>query len=124
LLYAQRGARSDQSIADSETRLDYLDIPAYVKVTLPAPGFTPYAFAGPQVSFEVRCRSAFGGECGAAADRKTVDYAGVIGAGARFGLVGLEGRYIYGLPDLKVSTITTSESYKTRSFMLLVSLGR
>lgn len=127
-LYAQRGASSDQPIATAETRLDYVDVPAYLKVTLPAPGFQPYAFAGPQVSFEVGCKSAYGADCAANSDRKTTDYAGIIGAGIKFGAgsmaLGLEGRYVYGLPDLKVSTVTTSESYKTRSFLLLLSLGR
>jgi hypothetical protein len=34
----------------------------------------------------------------------------------------LEGRYIYGLTDLKLGTITSSTSYKTRSFLLLAGL--
>ena len=33
-LYAQRGAKSDQSLATSQTRLDYIDVLAYVKVSL------------------------------------------------------------------------------------------
>jgi len=32
----------------------------------------------------------------------------------------LEGRYVYGLTDLKLSTVTSSESYKTRSVLILV----
>jgi hypothetical protein len=46
----------------------------------------------------------------------------VIGGGVRLGAASaftLEGRYIYGLTDLKLSTVTSSESYKTRSFAIL-----
>jgi hypothetical protein len=128
-LYAQRGLKGS-STATEETRLDYLDIPVYVKVALPVPGIRPFAYAGPQVSYEVRCRTAAGDPCGAygSTDRKKWDYAGVIGAGVRFGGsnlgIGVEGRYVYGLRDLKISTITSSESYQTRSFLILASIGR
>jgi Outer membrane protein beta-barrel domain len=125
-LYAQRGAKSDQSLAASQTRLDYIDVPVYVKAALPTPLLQPFVYAGPQVSFEVRCHTAGDADCpdAATSGRKKTDYAAVFGAGVRFGGLGLEGRYVYGLRDLKLSTVTTSESYKTRSFLILVSIGR
>lgn len=128
-LYAQRGLTGESSSTE-ETRLDYVDIPAYVKVALPVPGIRPFAYAGPQVSYEVRCRTAAGNACGAygSTSREKWDYAGVIGAGVRLGSshlgIGIEGRYVYGLRDLKISTITSSDSYKTRSFLILASIGR
>jgi hypothetical protein len=126
-LYAQRGLKSDGSSAE-ETRLDYLDVPIYLKVALPVGGIRPFAYAGPQVSYEVRCRTAGGDPCASQTDRKKFDYAGVIGAGIHIGGgsigFGLEGRYVYGLQDLKISTITSSESYKTRSFLILASIGK
>jgi hypothetical protein len=126
-LYAQRGLESDQSLADSETRLDYIDIPVYLKIRIPTPGVRPYIFAGPQVSLEIRCHTAGGGTCSELSERKSTDYAGVIGAGVRLGgstAIGLEGRYVYGLSDLKLSTVTSGESYKHRTFMLLLSIGK
>jgi len=126
-LYAQRGLNSDESISVAETRLDYIDIPAYLKVNIPTSGVRPFAYAGPQISFEVRCKTASGAECADASTRKSTDYAGVIGAGLRLGqstAVTIEGRYVYGLQDLKLSTVTTSESYKNRTFMILVGIGR
>ena len=60
-------------------------------------------------------------------DRKRWSFAGVIGAGIRLGGslgFGIEGRYVYGLTDLKASTVTSSSSYKDRSFLLLGSIGR
>lgn len=128
-LYAQRGLKG-ASTSTEETRLDYLDMPVYVKVALPVPGIRPFAYAGPQVSYEVRCRTAAGGACGAdgSTNREKWDYAAVIGAGVRLGSsnlgIGIEGRYVYGLRDLKISTITSSDSYQTRSFLILASIGR
>lgn len=128
-LYAQRGAESDQSIATAETRLDYLDVPVYLKVKLPTPGIKPFIYAGPQISYEVKCRTGVGGDCAAysSSDHKRWDYAGIIGAGIRIGAgigLGIEGRYVYGLTDLKLSTVTSGSSYKNRSFVLLGSIGR
>ena len=47
-----------------------------------------------------------------------------LGAGVKFGnesKVGftVEARYIYGLKDLKLNTVSSSDSYKTRSFLIL-----
>jgi hypothetical protein len=125
-LYAQRGASSDSSFATSQTKLDYIDVPVYLKLFVPAPLIQPFIYAGPQASFEVRCRTANGAPCPAAASsgRRKTDYAAVVGAGLRFGGFGIEGRYVYGLRDLKVATISDPNSYKTRTFLMLVNIGR
>ena len=127
-MYAMRGARSDQSIADQWTHLDYVDIPAYLKVTIPTPALRPFVYAGPQVSFEAKCRTANNTAPCPDAGRKKTDYAGVIGGGIRLGGsatgISIEGRYVYGLTDLKLSTVTSSESYKNRTFMILVGIGK
>src|SRR5690349_22223447 len=119
-LYAQRGVGS--STDTSSRRIDNIDVPAYVKFTLPTPGIAPFAYAGPQVSFQVHC-SAGPGPC--PSDMPKTTYAAVIGAGVRLGNPGLqlEGRYVYGLTDLKLSTVTSSSSYKTRSFLLLAGIN-
>jgi len=125
-LYAQRGARSDEDVDDAATRLDYIDVPAYVKISIPASVLRPFVYAGPQVSFEVKCRTAGGSADCPDTGRKQTDYAAVIGAGLRIGQkmgLSVEGRYVYGLSDLKLSTVTSSDSYKNRTFMLLVGLG-
>jgi hypothetical protein len=117
-LYAQRGVEGANP--PDTRRLDYVDVPAYLNVALPFPGLAPFAYAGPQASFEVRCRTG-GGAC-PASDRPKTSYAAVIGGGIRLGTGGalsIEGRYVYGLTDLKLSTITSSTSYKTRSFLIL-----
>jgi hypothetical protein len=118
-LYAQRGVTSS-STPSAERRLDYIDVPVFLRATLPSTGIAPFAYAGPQVSFELRCRA--GGSACPDADRPSTTYAAVIGGGLRLGAstaLSLEGRYVYGLTDLKVSTVTSSDSYRTRSFLIL-----
>jgi hypothetical protein len=118
-LFAKRGLKSDGT---GDLKLDYVDIPVYLKIQAPTPGISPFGYLGPQVSFEVTCK-VDNVDC-ANGDRSKTDYAGVIGAGVKFGNesgVGFtaEARYIYGLKDLKLGTVTSSESFKTRSFLIL-----
>ncbi len=117
-LIAQRGVVSDQ--AAGERKLDYVDIPGYLRIRLPLPVVRPFVYAGPQVSIELRCRSG-GVDCADGARRKTT-YAGVIGAGLQIMALSLEGRYVYGVSDLKLGTLTNGASYQTRSFMILAGL--
>jgi len=134
-LYAQRGAKFEgvtgtpsptPSAASPQTRLDYIDVPIYVKAALPTPLVQPFVYAGPQVSFEIRCRTADDTACpdASTSGRKKTDYGAVFGAGARFGGLSLEGRYVYGLRDLKLNTLTDTHSYKTRTFLILLGIGR
>jgi len=115
-LYAQRGIIGDPG---SSRELDYIDVPIYLRLAAQNPAIEPFMYAGPQVSFELKC-DAGGGTC--PSGREKVSYAGAIGAGARlpsFAGLSIEGRYVYGLTDLKLGTVSDSESYKTRAFMLL-----
>ena len=118
-LFAKRGLKSDGT---GDLKLDYVDIPVYLKIQAPTPGISPFGYIGPQVSFEVTCK-VDNVDC-ADGDRSKTDYAGVVGAGVKFGNEGgvgftAEARYIYGLKDLKLGTVTSSESFKTRSFLIL-----
>lgn len=121
-LYAQRGANSPE--VGSGYELDYIDVPLYLRLMIPAEGMQPFVYAGPQVSFEVRCRTG-AGDC-PDGDRPSTTYAGVIGAGLRFGAEGgfsVEGRYVYGLRDLNLGTVTDDESYRDRSFEILFGIN-
>ena len=116
-LYAQRGVVS--STAGESHKLDYIDVPGYLRVSLPTPGIAPYAYAGPQVSFELHCTDA----CPSGRPKTTT--AAVLGGGVRLGAqsaFSLEGRYVYGLTNLKLNTVTSSDSYKTRSFLILAGI--
>lgn len=114
-LYAQRGIRT--------RALDYIDVPVYLRVAAENPVFEPFAYAGPQGSYELKCTSD-ADPCPSGRPRMT--YAGVIGAGVRLASlngISVEGRYVYGLSDLELTTVTDSESYRTRSFLLLFGIG-
>ena len=121
-LYAQRGFTS--TILGSSRRLDYIDVPVYLRLSLPTPGISPFAYVGPQGSYELQCGTG-SGNC-PDSGRPKITYAGVIGGGLRFGMLhglSVEARYIYGLSDLNLSTVSTTASYKTRSLLLLAGIG-
>ncbi len=122
LLYAQRG--SEEPNNPSSRELDYIDIPAYVRLAIPAESVQPFAYLGPQVSFEVDC-STVDDDC-PDTGRPTTTYAGVVGAGVRLGTelgITIEARYIYGLTDLDIETITDEDSYEDRSFVILAGIS-
>ncbi len=114
-LYAQRGT--------SSAHLDYIDVPVYVRVAAPGP-VSPFAYVGPQVSFELQCGS--NSDACAGSGRKKVSYSGMIGAGLKFAAlnnISIEGRYLYGLTNLSFGTVSSASSYKARALMLLAGVG-
>jgi len=120
-LYAQRGFTS--STTGYSEKLDYIDVPLYLRVAIPNPAVVPFAFAGPQLSFEVNCDNG-SGSC-PEHDHKTT-YAGVGGVGVKFPMLSgfsVQGRYIYGLQDLNYGTVSNQSNYRQRSFMLLLGIG-
>jgi hypothetical protein len=127
-LYSQEGLSSDAP--SSSFKVSYIDVPAYLRVMLPTGSVNPFAYAGPQVAFEISCSNG-SGDCpppapGEAGRKKTL-FAAVIGGGIRFGGksssgFSVEGRYVYGLTDLNPGTLTSSESFKTRTFMILAGI--
>jgi len=126
-LYVQRGVENDIFDVNSR-RLDYIDVPGYLRISVPLP-LQPFIYAGPQVSFELRCRA--GTATAGTADcpdtgRPSTSWSGIVGAGIRVNpgvALSFEGRYVYGLTDLNLSTVTSSSSYRTRSFMILAGIG-
>jgi hypothetical protein len=121
-LYAQRGIIGSNE-SDSR-RLDYIDVPVYLRVSIPELPIRPFIYAGPQFSFELRCR-ANGADC-PETGRPGTSYAAAIGAGLRIGQrqgVTIEGRYLYGLTDLKLNTVTDENSYRTRAFLIMMGFG-
>jgi hypothetical protein len=121
-LYAQRGIIGSDD-ADSR-RLDYIDVPVYLRVAIPDLAVRPFIYAGPQFSFELRCRA--GGVACADTGRPTTSYAAALGAGVRFGQregVTVEARYLYGLSDLELGTVTDENSYRTRAFLIMAGIG-
>lgn len=117
-LYSQRGFTS--SVSASSQKLQYIDVPAYVKVKLPVPMLSPFVYAGPQASYELKC-SADGADCPSGREKMT--YSAVVGAGVKLLGISVEGRYMYGLTDLHLDTVSNTGNYKSRSFMILAGIG-
>lgn len=120
-LYSQRGVSSRAGARSRE--LEYLDLPLLVRVKIPAP-VAPFAYAGPQLSYELACNSG-SGDC-PRGDRPKSPTAAIIGGGVAFGgstAVSVEARYVYGLENLEFETITDEESFRERSFMLLAGIS-
>jgi len=123
-LFAQRGVTGAGSDITAERKLDYIDLPALLRLSAPSSGGTTlYLFAGPQLSLELRCRT---GEADCLGETSTTDFAAVGGAGVRLkgkpGLL-LEARYIHGFTDLDLSSATATSSYKTRAFMVMAGVA-
>ena len=80
-----------------------------------------------QAGFAADARTGFaGGAPCPDADRAKTSYAAAVGAGLRLGTsraLTMEGRYVYGLTDLKLGTVSDPQSYQTRSFLILVGIG-
>jgi opacity protein-like surface antigen len=120
-MYAQRGFSS--SSPGFSQKYSYIDVPIYLKVSLPNSMITPFGFVGPQGSFEMNCDGG-GGSCPSGRSKTT--FSGVIGAGLKFGMLGglsVQGRYVYGLTNLNLSTVSNSGNYQPRSFMILAGIG-
>lgn len=120
-LYARRGV--DAANSPDSRRIDFADVPLMLEVKLPIQGISPYLYGGPQLSYQLRCATD-AGDC--PEDNDGLSYAGVVGAGLRLGgssAITLEGRYVYGLTDFRWQTVSNSESYRTRQFLILAGLG-
>lgn len=120
-LYAQRGFTN--TTPGFSQKLSYIDVPAYLKLQIPNPVIVPFAFAGPQVSFELNC-DAGGSACPSGRDKTTFD--AVAGVGVRFPMIAnlsVQGRYIYALKDLNYGTVNNQSNYRQRSFALLLGIG-
>ncbi len=114
-LYARRGVNGTSSTSDIR---DFIDVPVFLEVKLPIPGIQPYAYAGPQFSYELGCSSC--------SSNQNWSYAADVGLGVRLGTtsaITLEGRYMWGLSDFNWSTVSSSSSYRVRQFLILAGIG-
>jgi hypothetical protein len=131
-----RGASTgDDAAMDERIRLEYMEIPLMLVVPFRAGSFEPYAFGGPMLSLETRCRSIieesglktnFGcddGSAGNSFDRRAFDYGVSAGAGVSHRLGGgrilVEGRHTWGLRDI-YDGIDTGVEVRNRSFVFSI----
>jgi hypothetical protein len=117
LLYVEKGV----SRPGQEVRLDYIEIPLLLMLPLGRGTSVPFVYSGPAFSFEIGCRLSDGGDCfenaagddedfsgigiGVGSPRRRHDIGAIIGGGVHLplgpGALTLEGRYNFGLLDLR-----------------------
>ncbi len=121
-MYAQRGfTNTAPGFGD---KVSYIDVPVYLRVSIPNPVVVPFALAGPQVSFQVNCDEGGGVAC-PTGNSKT-QWSAIAGLGVRFPMIAglsVQGRYVYALQDLNYGTINNQSNYRQRSFEILLGFG-
>lgn len=131
-----RGASVSDDPLKERMRLEYMEIPLMIVVPVTVGAFEPYAFGGPMLSLETRCRSIveqnqlksnIGCEDQATAhsfDRRVFDYGVSAGAGISHrlgsGRVLIEGRHTWGLRDIYDGAL---EGVEVRNRSLVFSIG-
>ncbi|MGD2068803.1 MAG: porin family protein [Gemmatimonadota bacterium] len=122
--YTQMGVDLDVGQAVDEFSLDYLVIPAVVKLGIPLGGLKPSVFAGAGLGFNTGCDLA-GVDCG---DEITgTELHGIIGADLALYLEGVslffDGRYNVGLNDVIDTDSYAIDELKNRAWTLQAGLG-
>jgi hypothetical protein len=133
LQMVSRGANADA--LNTRMRLEYMEVPLMLVVPVRVGSFEPYAFGGPMISLETRCRSIVeennlktNFDCSdtsseSSFDRRALDYGASAGAGVSHklgsGRVLLEGRYTWGLRDI----YDGPDDIEVRNRSYVVSIG-
>lgn len=120
--YAQKGAELDFGTVAEELTLDYLEIPAVVKLGLPLGVMKPSLLGGVSMGFNTGCEG-FSGDCD---DEVTsTNFSGLLGADVAFYLGGVslwvDGRFHFGLSD--IADAADIDQLKTRAWTLQAGLG-
>lgn len=114
LYMISRGARFTADGDEERIKLDYIELPLLLVLPVRVATLEPYAFAGPYVGLETRCRYSFEERglktnlgCESAVEvfeRRALDYGFTVGGGAAHplgaGRIMLEARHTRGLRDI------------------------
>jgi len=121
--YAEKGAELDIDDTGRDLSLDYLEVPAVVKLGLPLRAIKPSIFGGVGLGFNTSCEQENDGDCD---DEVTsTEFAGILGTDVVFYLGGLnlfvDGRFHFGLND--ISDSVDFDELKNRAWQLQAGLG-
>ncbi|MGH7446870.1 MAG: porin family protein [Longimicrobiales bacterium] len=136
LQMVSRGASISETATNERIRLEYMELPVMLVVPIQVGAFEPYAFGGPMLSLETRCRSIIEENnlktnlgcddeaAGNSFDRRVFDYGVSAGAGISHrlgsGRVLLEGRHTWGLRNIYDGAV---EGVEVRNRSLVFSIG-
>jgi len=117
--YTQAGVTLDFGGVVDDLSIDYLEIPAVVKLGIPLAMLKPSLFAGAALGFNTSCDNA-GVDCGA--DVKSTDWKGIVGADVALylGSISLwaDGRYNFGL-----ASVSEVDQLKNRNWLFQAGIG-
>ena len=119
VLYVQKGVTPNGTPSGTSPKLDYIEVPVLLKLSLGTPGIQPMVYAGPSAGFRLSCK-VLELDC-ASGTVKSTDWGAVLGGGVRVGGdkgFTLEGRYTWGLKD--IHDVSAGVDQKTRTFLALV----
>lgn len=122
ILYVQKGVTASGTPSGTSPKLDYVEVPVLLKLTLGTPGLQPMVYAGPSAGFRLSCK-VLEVDC-ASGTVKSTDWGAVLGGGVRIGGnkgLTLEGRYSWGLKD--IHDVSAGVDQKTRTFLALVGFS-
>ena len=128
--FFQKGAESTEEGVDVKFKLDYIEVPLFLKINVPTEGTnTPFLMVGPAVGFKVGC-SISGEDGGVSVDLdcdeaeielSSIDFGGVVGAGVGFelgpGQFLLSARYSIGF--MTIDDSSDEDDIKNRAFSFL-----
>ena len=126
-LYTQKGMHGrDPSGADDvfEARVDYVDVPMLIRLQ-PSSGRGVYAVAGPSVNFNIAAKLVDEGdndETDIKDDIESVEVGLVVGVGLQLSKFLVEGRYAEGLTNIAKDPDPEEDSYRNRSFAIMVGV--
>ena len=136
LQMVSRGATASESAVEERMRLEYMELPVMLVLPVSVGAFEPYAFGGPMISLETRCRSIIeendlktNFDCDDAStqnsfERSIIDYGASAGAGVSrrlgSGRILVEGRYTWGLRDIYDGEL---EGVEVRNRSVVFSIG-
>lgn len=121
--YAQKGVELDLAGAVNDFSLDYLEIPAVVKLGIPLGLLKPSVFGGAALGFNTSCDSN-GDDC--VEDFKSTEFSGIAGADLAIYLGSLslwaDARYHFGLNNISEASDVVGD-LKNRNWTLQAGLG-
>lgn len=142
LMVTTRGGTADSPAApldEEQLRLEYIDVPLLLVVPVRIGNLEPFAFAGPSIMLESRCRwqvreeglrSVFSCEPAPADQvfrRRAVDFGAVAGGGAAYpvlsGRVIVEGRHTWGLRNIHSGPGDAEAFNRTFTVMIGYAVG-
>ena len=118
-LYAEKGARIEESGVTAKLILNYVEVPVLARVRL---GRVFYATAGPSMAFlvQAKVRTRFSGateDIDVSDEVQSFDFGLAMGGGVELGRLIVDGRYTLGLRDTdKDTTDATTTKNRTISF--------